>query len=641
MQDPQLDIHPPARIAIIEHLASAIAVAYLAMHLIALTVYPIDPLLFRAWHVGGMALFAYVYWLAARPKAYDVVLILAGIAATVVGTTYISVMADEIVMRAGVFPEPEDVVVATIMLLVVLDITRRAAGWALVTLALAFIAYGLYGPYLPSMMAHGGYSFSRIVTYLYTTNGIYGIPVGSSATFIYFFVVFGALLSISGGADYMMKLALALTGRSRGGTAKVGVVASGLFGMINGTSAGNVVATGAITIPMMIRSGFRREFAGATEAVASSGGQILPPVMGAAAFLMIEMTGIPYTEIITSAAMPAILYFFAVYLMVHFEAVRMDLRGASGVEIPDRRQLILHSYYLIPLGVLLASLLVLEVSIVRAALYSVISVLVISMFNPKRRIGPKRIVAAANEGGTGIISIAITCATAGVVIGILNLTGLGIKVATLILTITGGVLWLTLIVTMIVTIILGMGMPTVAAYAITGAVVAPALIKLGIEPMAAHLFILFFASMSAITPPVALASFAAAAIANANLVRLSILAMKLGLAGFLIPYIFVFRPGLLIIGSTSDIIVTIIEATIGVAAMAAALRYKLAGPVVRSLWALGAFGVVFTSMIASAIGVVAILVATAWQYFEERRQGSAASETADAAKPARQAAGKV
>ncbi|MGD9866542.1 MAG: TRAP transporter permease [Hyphomicrobiales bacterium] len=632
MQDPQLDIHPPARIAIIDHLASAIAVVYLVMHLVALTVYPVDPLLFRAWHVGGMALFAYVYWLAARPKAYDAALILVGIAATIAGTAYISLMADEIVMRAGVFPETEDVVVATIMLLVVLDITRRAAGLALVFLALFFILYGLYGSYFPQMMSHGGYSFARVVTYLYTTNGIYGIPVGSSATFIYFFVVFGALLSISGGADYMMKLALALTGRTRGGTAKVGVVASGLFGMINGTSAGNVVATGAITIPMMIRSGFRREFAGATEAVASSGGQILPPVMGAAAFLMIEMTGIPYSNIIISAAMPAILYFFAVYLMVHFEAVRMDLRGATGVEIPSRRQLMLHSYYLIPLTVLLASLLVLEVSIIRAALYSVISVLIISMFNPARRIGPKRIVAASREGGEGIISIATTCATAGVVIGILNLTGLGIKVATLILTITGGILWLTLIVTMIVTIILGMGMPTVAAYAITGAVVAPALIKLGVEPMGAHLFILFFASMSAITPPVALASFAAAAIANANLVRLSILAMKLGLAGFLIPYLFVYRPGLLFIGTTTDITVTIVEATIAVAAAAAALRYKMANPIIRGLWALGAFGLVFDSWMASSLGLALIAITTGWQYYDERSaSGGPAKDSAEAA----------
>ncbi|ALG74477.1 hypothetical protein VY88_20225 [Azospirillum thiophilum] len=597
----------------IDAAARTVALLYLVFHVTVLTAYPMDPLLFRAWHVGGMAIFAYLGWLSAARGGVAPLVVLGGLAASVAGTLYLTIHIDDIEMRAGVLPEALDTVFAALMLIAILDVTRRATGNALVILAAGFIVYGLAGPYLPGALSHQGYGPERLLTFLYTTNGVYGIPVGSSATFIYFFVVFGALLAISGGADYMMKLALACTGRSVGGTAKVSVVASGLFGMINGTSAGNVVATGSMTIPMMVRSGFKPHFAGATEAVASSGGQILPPVMGAAAFLMVEMTGIPYADIVVGATLPALLYFFAVYMMVHYEAVKTGVTGAEAVAIPDAAALLRKSYYLIPLIVLIVALMVLNVSIIRAALYSLLSAFVISYFDRRTAIGPRRLMDAAMEGAQGIVAIAATCATAGIVIGVLNLTGLGIKVASLIVGLTGGVLWLTLVVTMIVTIILGMGMPTVAAYAITGAVVAPALVRLGVEPMGAHLFILFFASMSAITPPVALASYAAAAVARADLNALSMTALKLGLAGFIIPFMLVYRPGMMFIGPLPDALFSAGVAIVSIWAIAAALQYPYRHALMRVLMLAGAVAMIWPGLESTVGGFAVIVAVTLWQ----------------------------
>ena len=600
--------------------AAIVAVVYLAFHVFVLTAWPTAPLLFRTWHIGGIILFASLTWLAQNMRWREVALLTLLAAGALASSIYLTVNVDQIEMRAGVVPNAADIVFATILLVVVLESTRRAAGLPLVVLAVIFLLYALYGNMLPQPFSHGGYSFQRLVTYLFTTNGIFGIPVGSSATFIYFFVVFGALLSMSGAADFMMRLALFLSGRAKGGTAKVGVVASGFFGMINGTSAGNVAATGSITIPMMTRSGFRREFAGAVEAVASSGGQILPPVMGAAAFLMVEMTGISYSNIILSATTPALLYFLALFLMVHFEATHRDIGAPAGIRIPTLMNLVKECYYLLPLVVLLVSLLGFGSSIIRAALLSLLTTLLISFLKRATAIGPKRFVEAAVEGGRGAIGIALTCACAGIVIGVLNITGLGVKLAGIILTLTDGVLWLTLIVTMLVTIVLGMGMPTVAAYAITGTVVAPALVRLGVDPMAAHLFIMFFAALSAISPPVALASYAAAAVARANVTQLSLLAVRLGLAGFVIPYIFVYHPGMLMIGSWGAIVVSTLTGVMAVWSMAVAIQLPCRSRLIRLAFAVAALLVIWPSMISTAAGMTTALIAALAQWWPRQKK---------------------
>lgn len=600
--------------------AALVAVGYLAFHIFVLTAWPTAPLLFRTWHVGGIIVLASLIWLARDIRWSQAVVLTLLAAGAFVASVYLTVHVDQIEMRAGVVPRAADIVFATILLLVVLEATRRAAGLSLVVLAMLFLLYALFGNLLPQPFSHGGYSFGRLVTYLFTTNGIFGIPVGSSATFIYFFVVFGALLSMSGASDFMMKLALFLSGRAKGGTAKVSVVASGFFGMINGTSAGNVAATGSITIRMMTRSGFRREFAGAVEAVASSGGQILPPVMGAAAFLMVEMTGISYSNIILSAAIPALLYFLALFLMVHFEATHRNIGAPADVQIPSMLSLLKESYYLLPLAVLLVSLLGYGSSIIRAALLSLLTTLLISFLKRATAIGPRRLVEAALEGGRGAVGIAVTCACAGIVIGVLNITGLGVKLAGIILTLTDGVLWLTLIVTMLVTIVLGMGMPTVAAYAITGTVVAPALIRLGVEPMAAHLFIMFFAALSAITPPVALASYAAAAVANANVTKLSLLAVRLGLAGFVIPYIFVYHTGMLMIGSWSAIVFSTFTGVFAVFCMAVAIQLPCRTRLIRVAFAVSALLVIWPSLVSTAAGMTTAFVAVLAQRWHRQKE---------------------
>ena len=585
-------------------IVSVCAVVYLAFHIVVLTAWPMDPLVFRSWHVGGIIVIACLLMLSHGGGWKDSSILLLLGAGALSATLYITLQPGPIAMRAGVLPNNTDVFFASVLLAAVLEITRRVAGLPIVLLCVVFLSYGLFGSYLPQPFTHSGYSFPRLVTYLFTTNGIYGIPIGSSATFIYFFIIFGSMLSVSGASDFMMRLALRISGRSLGGTAKVSVVVSALFGMINGTSAGNVAATGAITIPMMKRSGFKAEFSGAVEAVASSGGQILPPVMGAAAFLMIEMTGIPYGEIIKSAMIPATLYFLALFLMVHFEAMRRGIIPGVDVEIPSLAAVAKESYYLLPLLTLVASLLVFNTSIIRAALFALAATLLISFIKRSTSIGPRRIVQVAITGAQGTLSIAATCASAGIIIGVLNQTGLGIKLAGIILSLTDGVLWATLLITMIVTIVLGMGMPTVAAYAITGTVVAPALIRLGVEPMAAHLFILFFAALSAITPPVALASYAAAAIARANVTKLSFQALRLGLAGFVIPFIFIYHPGLLLIGEWRDIVFSVFSGSLSIIMMAAAIQLRTRYSFLRVLFAVTALLLIFPSGITTAVGVV-------------------------------------
>ena len=331
--------------------------------------------------------------------------------------------------------------------------------------------------------------------------------------------------------------------------------------------------------------------------------------MGAAAFLMVEMTGIPYSEIILSAAAPAILYFLAVFLMVHYEALRKNIGVGVEVRIPRLTELARESYYLLPLIVLVVSLLGFGSSIIRAALLSLATTLLISFFRKATAIGPRRIVQASVSGARGTISIAATCAAAGIVIGVLNLTGLGVKVASIILSLTDGVLWATLLVTMLVTIVLGMGMPTVAAYAITGAVVAPALVRLGVEPIAAHLFILFFAALSAITPPVALASYAAAAVARAKVVELSLLAVRLGLAGFVIPYIFVYHPGLLLIGSWDEVALSMMIGFGSVALMATAIQFDARNWVIRLTFAASALLFILPSHMTTGLAVLGALCA--------------------------------
>ncbi|PMR77654.1 TRAP transporter permease [Billgrantia endophytica] len=603
------------------------ALAILGFHFYALIIQPLDPLIFRVWHITGLVVFGSLVsltmdspWLRYTAPALAL--------AVLSGAIYMTMDMQGIAMRAGVLPSDTDVIIAVLMVGAVLEVTRRTTGNAIFILAVLAILYGLYGNYLPNFVGHRGYSFERLVTYLYTTNGLLNIPLGSSATYIYLFVLFGSLMMASGAGEYLIKLAIAMSGRARGGPAKVAITASGFFGMINGTSAGNVVATGSMTIPMMKRAGYTPTVAASVEATSSSGGQILPPVMGAAAFLMVDMTGMSYTSIIMAATIPAVLYFLSVFMMSHYEAVNRGIGGVSNEEQRlDKKSLLTGLYFLLPPLVLIFSLLVLNVSIILSGLYAVAATLLVSWIRKVTRIGPKVATKASIDAASSILPIAATCATAGIIMGVLNLTGMGLKLAMVIITITGGSLFLTLLLAMVVTIVLGMGLPTVAAYAITGAVVAPALTRLGVEPMAAHLFVLYFASMSAITPPVSLASFAAAAVARAPVWPVAMTALKLGTAGFIVPYLFVYRPEILMAGSFGSIVFETVIAVIAIISLAAALQLRTDTWWPRVAWFAGAILLLTPDLLLTAVGLAIAGLATAWE-LHHRRQHPVAGRAA-------------
>jgi TRAP transporter 4TM/12TM fusion protein len=596
------------------------ALAVLGFHFYALVIQPLDPLIFRVWHITGLVVFGALVsltvdsrWLRYTAPALAL--------AVLVGATYMTMDISGITMRAGVLPSDTDVIIAVLMVGAVLEVTRRTTGNAIFLLAILAILYGLYGNHLPDFVGHRGYSFERLITYLYTTNGLLNIPLGSSATYIYLFVLFGSLMMASGAGEYLIKLAIAMSGRARGGPAKVAITASGFFGMINGTSAGNVVATGSMTIPMMKRAGYTPTVSASVEATSSSGGQILPPVMGAAAFLMVDMTGMSYTSIIMAATIPAVLYFLSVVMMSHYEAVNRGIGGVSDEELKmDRKSLLTGLYFLFPPLVLIFCLLVLNVSIILSGLYAIAATLLVSWIRKPTRIGPKVGTKASIDAASSILPIAATCATAGIIMGVLNLTGMGLKLAMVIITITDGSLFLTLLLAMVVTIVLGMGLPTVAAYAITGAVVAPALTRLGVEPMAAHLFVLYFAAMSAITPPVSLASFAAAAVARAPVWPVAMTALKLGTAGFIVPYLFVYRPEILMAGSLGSIVFQTVIAMIAIISLAAALQLRTDTWWPRVAWFVGAILLLTPDLLLTAVGLATAGLATAWELRHRRQQ---------------------
>ena len=607
----------------VETAATFLAVAIAAFHFYALAIEPLPPLVFRAWHLAGLIAFAGVLCLSSE-RAFTKYSGLVFSIAAVSGAIYITMDLRGITMRAGVRPSDWDIILAAMMLVTVLEVTRRTAGTAIFVLALIAVAYGLFGDLLPSVVSHRGYSFERLVTYLFTTNGIFNIPLGSSATYIYLFVLFGSLMMISGAGEYLIKLAIALSGRTRGGPAKVAIFSSAFFGMINGTSAGNVVATGSMTIPLMKRAGYTPNMASGIEATASSGGQILPPVMGAAVFLMVDMTGIAYSSIIVAAAIPALLYFVAVFFMSHFEAVNRGIGGIDAAELEtDRKNLLRGVYFLAPPIVLIVSLLVAGTSIILAGLYAVATTLLVSWLSKKTRIGPARAAGATVDAAKSILAISATCATAGIIMGVLNLTGMGLKIASVIILLTEGNLFLTLVVAMVVTIVLGMGLPTVAAYAITGTVVAPAIIRLGVDPIAAHLFVLYFAAMSAITPPVALASYAAAAVGRASVWGVSITAFKLGVAGFIAPYLFIYRPQILMSGTLPSILFETGVAIIAVLAVSAALQLEAKFRPARIIWLVCGIALLMPDLRVT-IAALALFTASVFWELKCRRQAEAA-----------------
>ena len=504
-----------------------------------------------------------------RFDLFDGVLLIAVLASS--GYLLVNLDGAALRVRAGTpFAAPGNAFAAFVGVLLILELTRRVTGLALVTIATLFIAYAFAGPELPGFLQHQGFDAKRFFSYVYTDSGILGPTTAVSSTYIILFIIFAAFLQASKVGDYFVNFAFAAAGRARGGPAKVAIFASGLMGMINGTSAGNVVATGSLTIPLMKRIGYPPRSAGAVEAAASTGGQIMPPIMGAGAFIMAEITGIPYTEIAVAALIPAVLYFVSVYFMVDFEAARLGMRGMRDDELPVLSKMIRQVYLFIPI-IILISALFMGYSVIRAGTLATVSAAMVSWLTP-HKMGPRGILKALNLASVMSVQIIAVCACAGIIVGVIALTGVGARFSNLLLDIAENSQLLAMVFAMLIAILLGMGMPTTAAYAVAASVVAPGLIQLGIEPLVAHFFVFYFAVVSAITPPVALASYAAAGISGANPMETSVASFKIGLAAFIVPFMFFYNSALLMEGEWLEIGRAFVTAIVGVFILSSAVQ---------------------------------------------------------------------
>jgi TRAP transporter 4TM/12TM fusion protein len=472
-----------------------------------------------------------------------------------------------------------DLVVATVYLLLLLEATRRAVGLAMLIVAVFFTVNALHADVFPGILHGPPHGWRVVANALFLgDDGIFGIPVAASAGYIVLFIIFGQLLQKSRALDFFMNLALIVAGRQVGGPAKAAVVASALEGTYTGSAVANVVGSGTFTIPLMKRLGYQPHFAGAVEAVASSGGQIMPPVMGVTAFVLAEIVGVPYWQVAMAAVIPAALYFLSIYFMVHFEARRLGLRAIPREERPRLLPVLREGgHLLLPLA-LVFWFLSEGYSVGYAATWGIALVFALSFVSRRTRLGPRDLVDALEESARGVVPVAIACASAGLIIGAIFLSGVGHRFSELVLTFAQGQLWLALVLTMVASFILGMGLTTTADYIVLATFVLPALVKMGADTLGAHLFAFYFSSISGITPPVALASFAAAAIARAGLWETGFTAMRIGIAAFLIPYLFIYDPALLLKGSALAILVGAARAIVAVMCLAAAVQGWLLRP---------------------------------------------------------------
>ncbi|GBF33301.1 TRAP-type uncharacterized transport system [Desulfocucumis palustris] len=545
-------------------------------HIAAVSIFPVDPWVLRGAHVTLAGIVFFIGCIATKEgkieKAWYISLILA-IASLAVGL-YIMFEYSELYYRLGLNPTRLDVVMGLICILVLFEMTRRLMGLALPLIAVAFILYSVYGGYLPGVFGHRGFSLSDTVSFLFSPQGIYGTAVQASASVVILFITFGAFLNVCGASNLFINLALSLTGRIRGGTAKAAIVASSLFGMVSGSAVANVATVGTFTIPLMIRGGYQNLFAGAVEAVGSTGGQLMPPIMGTSAFIMAEFLGIPYVEIALAAIIPAFLYYLAVFLQVDFEAVRLGIKGLPSSELPKFWETVKkHGYLMLPILVLMYTLLVVQSSTIRAGLFAILTTIALGVISRSSRLSPGKILNALSDGMTGIVSLAAATATAGIIVGVLTLTGLGLRVASIILSVAGDNLFLTLLLTMMISIVLGIGLPTAPSYIIAASVAAPALIKLGVPDLAAHLFVFYYAVISTITPPECHAAFSAGAIAQADPMKTGFVAFKLGLAALIVPFAFAYDSVLLLDGTVVEVALAVLTSSIGIYALARSTSY--------------------------------------------------------------------
>lgn len=562
-----------------------------------------------------------------REKRFSVTAILVSL--ILLGSiSYVFANYSTIASRIG-NPQTMDLIIGVIYIVLVLEGTRRTIGWPLVIITGVFIIYCFAGPYIPGMLGHRGVSASRLIDHMFmSTEGIFGSPLGTSATSIAIFVIFGAFLEITHGGDMFIDLAVAMTGKKAGGPAKAAVISSALMGTISGSSIANVVTTGTFTIPLMKKSGYSKEFAGAVEAVASTGGQIMPPVMGAAAFLMIDYTRQPYSDIMIAAIFPAVIYFLSVYVSVHLEAKKCNLKGIDQ-KVDVKRLLMDRGLLLIPLFVIIG-LLATGATPMKSAVWGIILLVALAMVKKTTRFNPWKIISALKSAAIGLIPVAIACASAGIVSGIISLTGVGLKLASYIEIISHGNLFIALMLTMTACIILGMGLPTVATYVVLITIVGPVLTNMGVPVLAAHLFVFYFGVVADITPPVALAAYAAAGISGGNSFKTGLTATGIAAGGFLVPYVFVAAPQMLlnvehgVLAGLLTVMPVFATAFVGVIMLNAAvigylLRTCSTGE--RIILALGALSLIYPGAVTDIVGFICLISIAGFQLLTTNKKG--------------------
>ncbi|MDD2480911.1 MAG: TRAP transporter permease [Lutispora sp.] len=537
---------------------------------------------------------------------------------------YISFNYEALIYRAGE-QTTLDIIVASLAILLVLEATRRVVGLPIVIIASTFLLYAKFGAYMPGFLNHRGYSISRIVSHMYyTTEGILGIPIGVSSTFIFLFILFGSFLDKTGIGKFFIDLANSIAGKAVGGPAKVSVLSSALTGTISGSSVANTVGTGSFTIPLMKSLGYKPEFAGAVEAAASTGGQIMPPIMGAAAFLMVEFIGVPYITIAKAAVIPAILYFTGIWIMIDLEARKTGLKGLKAEQLPKFTKVMFQRGYLLLPIIAIVYFLMNGATPIKAALYGIIISVVAGAIRKETRLNLKMLLEALESGAKSALGVAIACASAGIIVGTVTLTGLGLKLGNGLVSLAGGNLILTLVFTMITSLILGMGAPTTANYIITSTIAAPAIMKLGVPALAAHMFTFYFGIVADITPPVALAAFAGSAISGGDPLKTGITASKIAIAAFIIPYIFVLSPSILMINTTAigviQIIITSIIGMLGIGVAMQGYIFTNVNILFRLILFVAGLLSIYPGVYTDAIGIIVIATVLVMQKVKAKKE---------------------
>lgn len=577
----------------------------------------------RPLHLTFGAVFGFLVLPALKSRKLDISNIVLG-ALCLICFGYNVYMYHDITMRQ-ILVDPLssfEYAVGGVSLVLVLELTRRAVGGALVYVSAIFLLYAFVGPYMPGVLAHRGFSLADVIDYLcFGLDGVYGLPLGISATYVFLFIILGVFMEFTGVGDLIMNLGKLLVGRYRGGAAKIAAISSAMVGSISGSAVANVYATGSITIPMMKKIGYRPTIAGAVEAVASTGGQIMPPVMGAAAFLMAEVLGVPYLKICKAAFIPAILYFTCLILVLDYEAAKSGIKGLSDEEMPKWKDTIPRLYLLLPI-IALVVVLFLGYTALRAAFVSILVCFVLSFVRKDTRFTWKTFLEAMVVSAQRGVMIAAATAAAGIVIGIISLTGIGITFSSLVMSLSYGIMPFALILIMIACIIMGMGTPTTVAYIVVVTLAAPAMMEFGFSPLAAHMFVFYFGVMSMITPPVEVAAYAAADISKGDPIKIGFTSCRIAILAFIMPYVFLFEPALLLEGSWRNIFSTFFMTLVGVFILAGTITgwFFVKLNLIWRFVLLIIFVLIFVpELITSLIGIALTLLATAFFYLKSKK----------------------